>query len=101
MTEAISQDRERCPFLFCWIKIPMLLRSAWTAAGGRTRAKGSSCRLARAVVGERETYDAVAIRVAPGGGVEEKINNELRTIIKSFRPLRFERLPSGTGSRIR
>jgi hypothetical protein len=31
MTGAISQDRERCQFLFCWIKIPMLLRSAWTA----------------------------------------------------------------------
>jgi hypothetical protein len=31
MTEAIAQDRERRQFLFCWIKIPMLLRSAWTA----------------------------------------------------------------------
>jgi hypothetical protein len=31
MTEAIAQDRKRCQFLFCWIKIPMLLRSAWTA----------------------------------------------------------------------
>ena len=31
ITEAISWDRERCQFLFCWIKIPMLLRSAWTA----------------------------------------------------------------------
>lgn len=67
-------------------------------AGGRTRAKGSSWRVARAVVGERDSYHAVAIRVASDGGVEEKINNELRTTTKSFRPLRFERLPSGTGS---
>src|SRR5215510_4646600 len=29
MSEAISQDRERCQLLFCLMKNPLLYRSAW------------------------------------------------------------------------
>jgi hypothetical protein len=51
--------------------------------------------VARVIVGERDTYYTVAVRVAPAGPVEEKINHELRTMIESFRPLQFEKARSG------
>lgn len=57
--------------------------------------------VARVVIGERDTYYAVAIRVAPDGQVEDKINHELRTMIESFRPLHFENVQSGAASRTR
>jgi hypothetical protein len=51
--------------------------------------------VARVIVGERDTYYVVAVRVAPAGPVEEKINGELRTMIESFRALQFEKAQSG------
>jgi hypothetical protein len=54
--------------------------------------------VARVVVGERDTYYSVAVRVAPAGPVEEKINHELRTMIESFRAMHFEKVQSGGGS---
>lgn len=43
--------------------------------------------VARAVLGKRDTYYVIAIRVAPVGPNEEKVNQQLRTMIESFRPL--------------
>ena len=43
--------------------------------------------VARAVLGNRDTYYVIAIRVAPVGPNEEKVNQQLRTMIESFRPL--------------
>ena len=43
--------------------------------------------VARAVVGKRDTYHVIAIRVAPSAPNEEKINQQLRTMLESFRPL--------------
>ena len=43
--------------------------------------------VARAVVGKRDTYYVIAIRVAPVAPNEEKVNQQLRTMIQSFRPL--------------
>lgn len=41
----------------------------------------------RAVVGKRDTYYLIAIRVAPVAPNEEKVNQQLQTMIGSFRPL--------------
>ena len=41
----------------------------------------------RAVLGKRDTYYVIAIRVAPVAPNEEKINQQLHTMIESFRPL--------------
>lgn len=41
----------------------------------------------RAVVGKSDTYYLIAIRVAPIMPGEEKVNQQLRTMIESFRPL--------------
>jgi hypothetical protein len=43
--------------------------------------------VARAVVGKRDTYYVIAIRVTPVAPNEEKVNQQLRTMIESFRPL--------------
>ena len=43
--------------------------------------------VARAVVGKRDTYYVIAIRVAPSAPNEEKVNQQLRTMLESFRPL--------------
>ncbi len=43
--------------------------------------------VARAIAGKRDTYYVIAIRVAPMAANEEKINQQLRTMLESFRPL--------------
>ena len=43
--------------------------------------------IARAIVGKRDTYYVIAIRVAPMAASEEKVNKQLRTMLESFRPL--------------
>jgi hypothetical protein len=43
--------------------------------------------IARAIVGKRDTYYVIAIRVAPLAANEEKVNQQLRTMLQSFRPL--------------
>src|SRR5262245_26459619 len=43
--------------------------------------------VARAVVGKRDTYYVIAIRVAPFAANENNVNQQLRTMIESFRPL--------------
>jgi hypothetical protein len=43
--------------------------------------------VARAVVGRRDTYYVIAVRVAPVAPDDEKVNHQLRAMIESFRPL--------------
>ena len=43
--------------------------------------------VARAVLGKKDTHYVIAIRVAPVGPNEEKVNQQLRTMIEPFRPL--------------
>ena len=43
--------------------------------------------IARAMVGKRDIYYVIAIRVAPMAANEEKVNQQLRTMLESFRPL--------------
>jgi hypothetical protein len=37
ITGAISRDRERCQFLFCLIKNPLLYQAAWPESGRERR----------------------------------------------------------------
>jgi hypothetical protein len=43
--------------------------------------------VARAVVGKRDTYYVIAIRVAPVAPSADNVHEQLRTMIESFRPL--------------
>ena len=48
MTGAISRDRERCQFLFCLIKNPLLYQAAWPESGREGRERFLRAPLARA-----------------------------------------------------
>ena len=43
--------------------------------------------IARAIVGKGDIYYVIAIRIAPMSANEEKVNQQLRTMLESFRPL--------------
>ena len=47
MTGAISQDRERCQFLFCLIKNPLLYQAARPESGREVRERSLMAPLAR------------------------------------------------------
>jgi hypothetical protein len=59
MAGAIAQDRQRCQFLFCLMKNPLLYRSAWPESSREARERFLVASLAR-IQGERRHRLALA-----------------------------------------
>jgi hypothetical protein len=64
MTGAISQDRERCQFLFCLIKNPLLYQAARPESGREVREMSLMAPLARTQSERRRRLALAAVLVA-------------------------------------